>query len=100
MSGEEIQEIEPNCRGVGAIHSPHTGIVDWGLVARTYGEVFEQMGGTIATGCNVNSLRFVRGMGAVYILNALSCLLDIRRDNEPPRDNPLSFTSSTLVISP
>lgn len=31
-----IKEIEPNCRGLKAINSPTTGIVDWGLVCRFY----------------------------------------------------------------
>ncbi|XP_047002230.1 L-2-hydroxyglutarate dehydrogenase, mitochondrial [Schistocerca americana] len=47
ISGHEIQEIEPHCHGVKAIHSPHTGIVDWGLVTEHYGKDFEDAGGKI-----------------------------------------------------
>ncbi len=32
VDSKEIQEIEPECRGLKAIWSPHTGIVDWGQV--------------------------------------------------------------------
>src|SRR5918992_85233 len=34
LSGEELREIEPHCRGVAALHSPATGIVDFAEVAR------------------------------------------------------------------
>ena len=37
-----------------AIHSPNTGIVDWGLVAESYGEDFRESGGRIITGFEVN----------------------------------------------
>ena len=30
-----------------ALHSPHTGIVDWGLVSRHYGTFFEKQGGKV-----------------------------------------------------
>ncbi|XP_017481777.1 PREDICTED: L-2-hydroxyglutarate dehydrogenase, mitochondrial isoform X1 [Rhagoletis zephyria] len=43
----EIKEIEPYCEGVKAIHSPHTGIVDWGLVTEYYAQDFKQAGGDV-----------------------------------------------------
>ncbi|GAB1609728.1 L-2-hydroxyglutarate dehydrogenase, mitochondrial-like isoform X1 [Argonauta hians] len=46
---EEIRDIEPNCVGLRALHSPHTGIVDWREVALSYGENFENNGGQIFT---------------------------------------------------
>ncbi|XP_028396074.1 L-2-hydroxyglutarate dehydrogenase, mitochondrial-like isoform X2 [Dendronephthya gigantea] len=47
LSKHEIKTIEPNCEGVLAIHSPHTGIVDWGEVARSYGKEFQNNGGEV-----------------------------------------------------
>lgn len=47
IDGKQIREIEPNCVGLKAIHSPHTGIVDWGFVARHFGTVFERNGGKV-----------------------------------------------------
>lgn len=44
---DEIKEIEPNCVGLKAIHSPNTGIVDWGYVARHFGKIYQQSGGEI-----------------------------------------------------
>ncbi len=35
-------------KGIRALHSPHTGIVDYGLLCRHYGKSFEQFGGQIA----------------------------------------------------
>lgn len=46
-SEKEIQEIEPYCKGVKAIHSPMTGIVDWGLVTEYYAKDFKGNGGDI-----------------------------------------------------
>jgi L-2-hydroxyglutarate oxidase LhgO len=43
-------------QGKMAIHSPHTGIVDWGLVARSFGEDFKANGGKIITGFKVSVL--------------------------------------------
>ncbi len=50
VNSSEIKEIEPNCVGLRAIHSPHTGIVDWGYVARHFGRSYEKMGGNIRLG--------------------------------------------------
>jgi 2-hydroxyglutarate dehydrogenase len=50
---EKIKSIEPNCVGLKALHSPHTGIVDWGLVTRTYAKNFESRGGKVRLGFEV-----------------------------------------------
>ena len=34
LSAAELAEVEPHCRGVAALHSPETGIVDFAAVAR------------------------------------------------------------------
>lgn len=47
IDGKEIKEIEPYCRGTMAIHSPHTGIVDWALVTNYYAKDFKAAGGEI-----------------------------------------------------
>jgi L-2-hydroxyglutarate oxidase LhgO len=44
LDAGQIAEREPHCRGIKAIFSPVTGIVDWGLVARTYGDDAREMG--------------------------------------------------------
>lgn len=42
-------------QGLKAIHSPHTGIIDWGLVTKYYGKQFEKLGGTIYTDFEVDA---------------------------------------------
>nr|XP_016945307.1 L-2-hydroxyglutarate dehydrogenase, mitochondrial isoform X1 [Drosophila suzukii] len=54
IEGDEIQEIEPYCKGLKALHSPHTGIVDWGLVTQHYGQDFTRSGGDIYLDFNVS----------------------------------------------
>ncbi|XP_026291239.1 L-2-hydroxyglutarate dehydrogenase, mitochondrial [Frankliniella occidentalis] len=47
IDSKEIREYEPFCQGWKALHSPHTGIVDWGLVTEYYGKDFKKRGGEI-----------------------------------------------------
>jgi L-2-hydroxyglutarate oxidase len=47
---ERLAELEPNVRGVRALHSPATGIVDFKLVARALADEVEERGGRILTG--------------------------------------------------
>ncbi|XP_047495158.1 L-2-hydroxyglutarate dehydrogenase, mitochondrial-like [Penaeus chinensis] len=47
VDGDQIKKYEPYCKGVKAIWSPHTGIVDWGLVTEHYGKNFRDHGGDI-----------------------------------------------------
>ena len=44
---EELKEYEPHCTGVGALHVPQTGIVDYLQVALAFGRKFMQQGGGI-----------------------------------------------------
>lgn len=39
-----------------AIYSPHTGVVDFGKVARSYGEDFKQNGGKLVLGFQVGTV--------------------------------------------
>jgi (S)-2-hydroxyglutarate dehydrogenase len=58
---DELAEIEPHARGVAALHSPHTGIVDYGRVAAAFADDLESGGATITTGCGVTAVRPSRG---------------------------------------
>ncbi|XP_048830123.1 L-2-hydroxyglutarate dehydrogenase, mitochondrial [Brienomyrus brachyistius] len=49
IDAKGIREREPYCRGLMAIDSPYTGIVDWHLVSLTYGRDFQAAGGTVIT---------------------------------------------------
>ncbi|VDO54317.1 unnamed protein product [Haemonchus placei] len=48
IDGSQIKEYEPHCRGLKALWSPHTGVVDWGEVARALSKDFEKKGGTVS----------------------------------------------------
>ncbi len=47
LSAAELKEYEPHVTGVGGIHVPQTGIVDYRVVAEKYAEVFQAKGGVL-----------------------------------------------------
>src|SRR4051812_32336631 len=51
-----IERVEPHTRGIAALHSPQTGIVDFPAVARAYAEDVLAAGGVVATRCEVTSV--------------------------------------------
>jgi L-2-hydroxyglutarate oxidase LhgO len=56
VSAAEIREIEPEARGVAALHSPYTGIVDYGEVARAIERELRGKGVDFAMGCAVTAV--------------------------------------------
>ena len=56
LTGEELYEIEPHCRGVASLHSPATGVVDFAAVARVLAEDLRKVGVRVFTGCGVQSV--------------------------------------------
>ena len=56
IAAAEIADIEPHARGVAALHSPHTGVVDFARVAAAFGGDVESAGGTVVTGAGVRRL--------------------------------------------
>ncbi|XP_076013678.1 L-2-hydroxyglutarate dehydrogenase, mitochondrial [Genypterus blacodes] len=60
IDAKAIREREPYCRGIMALDSPYTGIVDWRLVALTYGKDFEEAGGTVVTEAEVDDISMVK----------------------------------------
>ena len=61
VRGAEIAAIEPECRGLAALHSPATGIVDYGAVARALEQDLRGQGVTFALGCTISAVRRERG---------------------------------------
>lgn len=57
LNSDEIKDYEPNTYGMNAIVVPQTGIVDYKLVARKYGDLFVEKGGNILTGEKVIGLQ-------------------------------------------
>jgi 2-hydroxyglutarate dehydrogenase len=80
LSAGELGDVEPNVRGIAALHSPATGTVDFGAVARAIGRDVVENGGTVATGCAVTGveaaprrLRMSHPSGAVHARAAVLC---------------------------
>ncbi|XP_022606299.1 L-2-hydroxyglutarate dehydrogenase, mitochondrial [Seriola dumerili] len=60
VDAKGIREREPYCRGIMALDSPYTGIVDWRMVALRYGTDFEEAGGAVVTEYEVNDISMVK----------------------------------------
>ncbi len=54
---DELRAIEPHARGIAALHSPATGIVDFAEVAASFAKDLEASGGAVVVGCQVAALR-------------------------------------------
>jgi (S)-2-hydroxyglutarate dehydrogenase len=52
----ELAELEPHVRGVAALHSPHTAIVDFGQVTRRLADEAAALGAEIRTGVPVQGI--------------------------------------------
>src|SRR5206468_3055050 len=57
LAPEEIQEHEPQVRGVAGLHVPETGIVDYAQVARSYADKVRAAGGEVRLGSRLLACR-------------------------------------------
>ena len=65
ISPAEMAAIAPHVRGVAALHSPHTAVVDFRQVARAVAEDVRAAGGEVRFGAEVRGIRRIRGRVAV-----------------------------------
>jgi (S)-2-hydroxyglutarate dehydrogenase len=56
LTGEELRELEPHCRGVAALHSPSTGVVDFAAVADALASELAGAGVPVTTRCEVTGV--------------------------------------------
>ncbi|HUE26809.1 MAG TPA: L-2-hydroxyglutarate oxidase [Solirubrobacteraceae bacterium] len=61
LGAEEIRELEPHATGVAALHSPHTGIVDFRAVCERLADDFREAGGELRLGWQVDGVREQNG---------------------------------------
>jgi 2-hydroxyglutarate dehydrogenase len=61
LSAGELAEVEPACRGVAALHSPETGIVDFAAVARAVARELSDGGTPVALEHGIRSVRAGNG---------------------------------------
>ncbi len=79
LDAHGLREIEPHARGVAALHSPATGVVDFAEVARAFAEDVEAAGGHVELECAVTGvesgspLRVVHEKGEVRTRFAVFC---------------------------
>jgi (S)-2-hydroxyglutarate dehydrogenase len=80
LGPEELREIEPHARGVAALHSPETGVVDFTTVAEALARELTDAGGSIHLGCEVRStaarggeIEVVHGRGMTGARAAVLC---------------------------
>jgi (S)-2-hydroxyglutarate dehydrogenase len=59
-----LREIEPYARGIAALHSPETGVVDFAQVARAFADDVRAAGGGVETGCGVTGIERIASGGA------------------------------------
>jgi len=65
IEADEISEIEPECRGLAALHSPNTGIVDFAAVATAIERELRCNGVDFALGCEITAIRRENGSATV-----------------------------------
>ncbi len=112
LSAAEIPEVEPHARGLAALHSPHTGLVDFGAVASAYAADVEAGGGAVLRGCEVLGLeaagsrirvRHSHGMTeagfVVVCAGAWSDLLAVA-SGAPPEPRIVPFRGAYLRVRP
>jgi (S)-2-hydroxyglutarate dehydrogenase len=70
LDEERLQEVEPAVRGICAIHSPTTGIVDFRRVAETIANEIARLGATVHTKAPVEHIRRLRN-GVTHVITAV-----------------------------
>ncbi len=57
LTAAELRDAEPNATGIAALHSPHTGIVDFGVVCERLAEDVREAGAEVRLGWKVDHVR-------------------------------------------
>src|SRR5262249_46305678 len=80
LQAHQLAGVEPHARGLAALHSPETGVVGFGAVARAYAADLIDADGTVVTGCEVRgvaersrSLHLRHALGATEARHAIFC---------------------------
>lgn len=61
LDATQMLEVEPHVRGLGALHSPRTAIVDFHQVARAYADDIVALGGSLRLGFGVGAITAAGG---------------------------------------
>jgi L-2-hydroxyglutarate oxidase LhgO len=112
LDARQIEEREPYCRGLRAIFSPSTGIVDWGQVAGHYAEDTREAGADMYLGCEVTAIERRAGVtklsttiGEIQAKNVVTCgglysdkLAQMTKGARDPKIVP--FRGDYLILKP
>lgn len=81
IDAEQLRELEPHARGIAALHSPNSGIVDYRAVAGALAGELLESDATVLTGCEVVRVEAARGgvrlshaHGETLAHNAVFCM--------------------------
>lgn len=101
---ERLAELEPHAVGVRALHSPHTGVVDFGAVARAYADVIRERGGelllereVVGVSSDAQHVRVETNAGSMTARHAIVCA-GLQSDRVAAMSDPAA--SRTLKIVP
>lgn len=110
---EELKEIEPNARGIAALHCPQTAIVDYTQVAATLGKLLLERGaqlklstkvlGVSEVGSNRFSVHTTSGdITTRYIINCAGLYSDViaRMMGEQPGVQIVPFRGEYYLLAP
>jgi len=67
IDGDRISDVEPEARGIAALHSPNTGTVDFAEVASAFAGDVTRAGGTIHLSATVLAVRSGHGSGPNHL---------------------------------
>ena len=80
LDADGLREVEPHARGIAALHSRQTAIVDFEAIARSFVADLRAAGGSLITGCAVErldarpgGLRVVHARGVLEAGHAVVC---------------------------
>ena len=81
IDGEQLRELEPHARGLAALHSPDSGIVDFRAVTAALANEVLEGGGSVITGCEVldaqpedRGVRLAHTQGRTLARHAVFCM--------------------------
>jgi L-2-hydroxyglutarate oxidase len=81
VDGEQLRELEPHARGLAALHSPDSGIVDFRAVTAALANEVLECGGSVITGCEVldaqpedRGVRLAHTQGRTLARHAVFCM--------------------------
>ena len=112
LDAKQIEEREPYCRGVRAIFSPVTGIVDWGVVSGHYADDVRDAGADMYLGHEVRSIerrdgvtKLATSQGEIQAKYVVTCgglysdkLAQMTKGAQDPKIVP--FRGDYLILKP